>query len=160
MRRVALRKRGLSRADYLALKQMFRRAVMIRAGAQVEFDGRHEHWSGACVKCLRTRYLQVSHIESVGSAPALEFDFDNVLAMCLRCHLYWWHRGGHGPEEWLRARIGNVARDLLIFRAKTARRPDLAAILVAVRMDVRARVHPDMWAEFEARDLESRRARS
>ena len=49
---------------------------------------------GKCLwpDCGKTASLQASHIYSRGAHPATRWDLANGFALCLRHHLYGWHR--------------------------------------------------------------------
>ena len=36
----------------------------------------------------------------------MQFDVDNVKALCLGCHLYWWHRSPIEAQEWAKKTLG------------------------------------------------------
>lgn len=55
---------------------------------------------GKCQKCGKTTSLQCSHVNSVGAYPALRFDPFNAIALCHRCHIYWWHKEPLEASEW------------------------------------------------------------
>lgn len=57
---------------------------------------------GKCRKCGSTKSLQCSHIRSIGAYKYLEFEPQNAIALCLRCHLYWWHKEPIDASKWFR----------------------------------------------------------
>jgi len=51
--------------------------------------------------------LHAAHIRSKGAQPALRFRLENVILLCGRCHVYWWHGTDPGPVwEWARQELG------------------------------------------------------
>lgn len=69
-----------------------------------------------CLKCGGSQDLQVSHIESVGRWKKLEYDTDNAIILCLRDHLYWWHKEIRAANEWLETVIPKAQLDRLKMR--------------------------------------------
>lgn len=57
---------------------------------------------GKCMRCGKTTSLQCSHIRSVGAYKYLEFEPQNAIALCLKCHLYWWHKEIQDATDWFR----------------------------------------------------------
>lgn len=52
-----------------------------------------------CAKCgnlVGGVNSQKSHVKSVGAYPHLEFDLKNMILLCYRDHIMWWH---HEPTE-------------------------------------------------------------
>lgn len=54
-----------------------------------------------CLYCGGTNTLQLSHIYPKGSYRRMEYDPMNVKLLCMRHHLYWWHRNPVEAKEWL-----------------------------------------------------------
>jgi len=109
----------------------------------VELDGlvrslvlaRDKH---ACVKCGAggpNVVLQASHILSKGPASRIRFDTHNVLTMCLRCHIYWWHKEPTAAYEWLEQKYPGRLAELRIMAA-TAPRVDMPMLLLCLRQEV------------------------
>ncbi len=55
-----------------------------------------------CRRCGTTEKLQASHIYSVGSWKKLEYDTDNIILLCYRCHFHWWHKEPLAAAEWIK----------------------------------------------------------
>jgi 5-methylcytosine-specific restriction endonuclease McrA len=51
-----------------------------------------------CVKCGKESTLQLSHVVGRRSM-ALRWDLKNLKTLCMRCHLYWWHK--EPMESWM-----------------------------------------------------------
>jgi hypothetical protein len=66
----------------------------------------------ACLKCGNPEF-QMSHIYSVGAHKRMEYDPDNVKALCVRHHLYWWHKEPIEAHEWLKTVIPKERLDRL-----------------------------------------------
>ena len=48
--------------------------------------------SQRCSRCFKLyERMECSHVLSIGAYPALRFDIFNVLPMCSRHHIWWWH---------------------------------------------------------------------
>lgn len=124
MRRIARRRAGMTRGQRLELRDLHRQVVMVRAGAvRMEHEtGTGSGWYGRCERCSSMRWLQCAHIESVGRAKHMEYDVDNALALCVGCHLFWWHRATPAEvEQWLVRHIGDARRATLRLRAVACR---------------------------------------
>lgn len=75
-----------------------------------------------CRRCGRIDQLQASHIWPKGSHQKMRFDPDNVLILCEKCHLFWWHRNPIEAHEWLRIVLPNAVYDRLKLRSQYADR--------------------------------------
>lgn len=54
-----------------------------------------------CEACGTSHQLEVHHITPVSVDPSKELDFDNLITLCVRCHLVFGHLGCfqcHNPE--------------------------------------------------------------
>lgn len=54
----------------------------------------------ACLRCGKPNF-QMSHIYPKGRYGSMEFDPENIKALCVGCHLYWWHKNPIEAWEWL-----------------------------------------------------------
>ena len=79
----------LTKSEKKEIKRLLRELVVARDGEK-------------CLRCGRTDTLQMSHIYSVGQEKKLEYDEDNLKLLCLRCHLYWWHKEPLEASEWIK----------------------------------------------------------
>lgn len=59
-----------------------------------------------CLRCGKTKNLHASHIYPKGKYRKMQFDVDNVKALCLGCHLYWWHKSPIEAKEWAEKTLG------------------------------------------------------
>lgn len=57
-----------------------------------------------CLRCQK-REWQLSHIYPKGKHRKMEFDPDNVKALCYACHIHWWHKNPIEAHEWLAVTI-------------------------------------------------------
>lgn len=80
---------------------------------------------GYCQKCGKSfEKLDCSHIKSVGAYPNLRFDIMNVIAMCSRCHLWWWHEEPTESGGWFKNKFPGryaylqLAKNRLVKRTK------------------------------------------
>lgn len=64
---------------------------------------------GACKRCGKTTNLQCSHIKSVGAHPKLQFNPANAMALCHRCHIYWWHKEPTEAAEWFKTKFPEIS---------------------------------------------------
>jgi 5-methylcytosine-specific restriction endonuclease McrA len=123
------------------LDAMHREAVMLRANASLFTDEGKKQWLGECEKCRKLRWLQVSHIEPKGRVPHLRWDVENAVALCVGCHLFWWHKHPREAEEWITAHLGAERRAKLAMRARVrGGRPDfMTTKLYLASVRIRAR---------------------
>ena len=88
---------------------------------------------GICQRCCfsTVRYLQCSHIRSKKAHPRLEFDLDNALSMCQKCHIYWWHKEPYEAIEWLEKEFPDQAKRLRekVLNEISLPKPDLEGLL-------------------------------
>ena len=66
-----------------------------------------------CLRCSKTNNLHASHIYPKGKYRKMQFDTDNVKALCLGCHLYWWHKHPIEAKEWAIKALGRARRNRL-----------------------------------------------
>jgi hypothetical protein len=84
-----------------------------------------------CRKCGGTQrsgnrgsILQAAHIYPKGTYRDMQHDPDNVVAMCLKDHLYWWHKHPIEAAEWAKAELGPVVWARLQIMSQTPRKVD------------------------------------
>lgn len=64
-----------------------------------------------CLKCEKLKPLQAAHILAKGSHPSIRYDLDNVIGLCLACHIFWSHRDPVGFVDWIEAKFpGRIDR--------------------------------------------------
>ena len=61
----------------------------------------------------------MSHIYSVGAYKKLEYDEDNIKPLCIRCHLYWWHKNPMDAKDWIETVIPKERLQRLKLRAQS-----------------------------------------
>ena len=71
----------------------------------------------ACLRCGNTENLQLSHIYPRGTYKRLEFDPDNVKLLCLKDHLFWWHRNPIEAKNWIETVISKKRLEKLKLRS-------------------------------------------
>jgi len=59
-----------------------------------------------CLRCSKANNLHASHIYPKGKYRKMQFDVENVKALCLGCHLYWWHKHPIEAKEWAEKALG------------------------------------------------------
>ena len=59
-----------------------------------------------CLRCGKSDRLHASHIYPKGKYRKMQFNTDNVKALCLGCHLYWWHKHPIAAQEWAKKTLG------------------------------------------------------
>ena len=72
-----------------------------------------------CLKCGKTENLHASHIYPRGKYPKMQFNTNNVKALCLGCHLYWWHKHPIEAREWAEKALGEDRLDKLKKQSNT-----------------------------------------
>lgn len=72
-----------------------------------------------CLRCGKDQNLHASHIYPRGKYPKMQFNTDNVKALCLGCHLYWWHKHPIEAKEWAEKVLGVDRLDKLKKQANT-----------------------------------------
>lgn len=78
---------------------------------------------GSCLRCRKTPF-QMSHIFPKGRYRSMEFDPDNVKALCWSCH-WWWHKSPLEAHEFLSRIMSKERLDRLRLASQTARKVDL-----------------------------------
>lgn len=72
---------------------------------QVEFNDMATKGK-SCAKCARPyERMECSHVLSIGAYPNLRFDIINVLPLCSRDHIWWWHDVPTESGEWFRKKF-------------------------------------------------------
>ena len=72
-----------------------------------------------CLRCGSPERLQASHIYPKGRYRKMEFNVDNLKALCVGCHLYWWHKNPIEAKEWAEKTLGKVRLNRLKKEANT-----------------------------------------
>ena len=72
-----------------------------------------------CLRCGKADRLHASHIYPRGKYPKMQFNVDNVKALCLGCHLYWWHKRPVEAKEWAEKTLGKARLNRLKKQANT-----------------------------------------
>ncbi len=60
-----------------------------------------------CLYCGKTTHLQMSHIFPRGEYPWMTYILDNVKTLCMRHHLFWWHKNPISAYLWLIKTLGS-----------------------------------------------------
>ena len=72
-----------------------------------------------CLRCGKSDRLHASHIYPKGKFRKMQFNVDNVKALCLGCHLYWWHKHPIEAKEWAEKTLGKARLNRLKKQANT-----------------------------------------
>ena len=59
-----------------------------------------------CLRCGKSGNLHASHIYPKGKYRKMQFNVENVKALCLACHLYWWHKSPIEAKDWAEKVLG------------------------------------------------------
>ena len=78
-----------------------------------------------CLRCGKTNNLHASHIYPKGKYRKMQFDVNNVKALCLGCHLYWWHKSPIEAKEWAEKTLGKKRLNKLKKQANTVNKNKL-----------------------------------
>lgn len=105
------------------LKGLIREHVIANAGYQCEF-------------CGSTTNLQAAHILSVGAHKRLEFEPYNILCLCLKDHLYGWHKDPGKYHRWLEEKFPG-RYDRLLIASRCAPKVDVKLLLTVWRSNER-----------------------
>lgn len=87
---------------------------------------------GCCVKCGETRTLQAAHILPKGHYPRLRYLFENILTLCLKCHIFGCHKDPLEFSHWLEEKFPGLEERLRI-SAATAPKVDLKSLVIVLR---------------------------
>jgi 5-methylcytosine-specific restriction endonuclease McrA len=71
-----------------------------------------------CLRCGNPKW-QLSHIYPKGRYRRMEFEPENVKALCYACHLNWWHKNPIEAHEWLRLIYSKEKLDRLKLMSNT-----------------------------------------
>lgn len=71
-----------------------------------------------CLRCGNPEF-QASHIYPKGTYRKLEFDSKNILALCYRCHIHWWHKDVKVAVKWFEQTFPDLDKYLLL-RSQTS----------------------------------------
>lgn len=96
VRAKARKRAGMSAAQHRDLKELHRRAVMVRAGA-LRIASCNQHpaaWLGRCARCRQPGRVFCCHILPVGQYPNSQYEPANAFAGCDDCHMDVWHEVG------------------------------------------------------------------
>jgi len=87
------------------LKSLIRQFILLRDGEK-------------CRRCGTSEKLQCSHIYSVGAYKKLEFDTDNIVILCFKCHFLFWHKEPLAASEWIKTVVDKKILDRLKLRSQ------------------------------------------
>lgn len=87
-----------------------------------------------CLKCNDVKPLHAAHILSKGAHPGLRHDLENVIGLCMKCHIFWSHRDPVGFTDWIEenfpGRISRLKASSLHYRKNDLK--ELACVLKAI----------------------------
>ena len=95
----------MTKAQKTKLNKLVREYVMLR--------------DRCCLKCGKATNLQASHIYPKGKYRKMQFDVENVKALCLGCHLYWWLKHPLEAAKWLESTLDKARLKRLKKQANT-----------------------------------------
>lgn len=100
-------------------------------------DGHRCRW---CGRRPPEVVLQAAHIKSRGAHPSLAWHLDNVLSLCLRCHLYRWHKEPQEAAAWAAKNLPPAVLAKLDLAARMNGRrggSHLALVRIALEQDMK-----------------------
>jgi 5-methylcytosine-specific restriction endonuclease McrA len=95
----------------------------------------------ACVRCAAVEgkaTLQSAHVRSKGKGKRIRFEPDNLMTLCVGCHIFWWHKSPHEAVEWFSAKYPGRYERLLVAE-RCAPKVDLKLLLVIWRKEMQQR---------------------
>lgn len=72
-----------------------------------------------CLRCSKPQF-QASHIYPKGRYRKLEFDSQNIIALCYSCHIHFWHKNPIEAHDWLKQTLPKDWLDKLKLRSQTS----------------------------------------
>jgi 5-methylcytosine-specific restriction endonuclease McrA len=85
-----------------------------------------------CLKCNRRVDLQAAHILGKGANPAMRYELENVIGLCLRCHIFWGHKDPIAFTDWVEQMFpGRIAK--LKLAAAQYRKIDLRELICVLK---------------------------
>lgn len=109
---------------------------MLRGNAVLFESGGRRSWRGPCDCCGKKRWLQCAHLLSVGAHPRMRYDPDNGRPLCVRCHLFGWHKDPTFANDYIARRGLASIMHTLRMRERVARRSDPELSLLGLRLEV------------------------
>jgi hypothetical protein len=91
-----------------------------------------------CCRCERSSpevVIQDAHVYSKGRDTRLRWVLINHLALCLGCHLYWWHKQPLEAYEWFRQKYPERYEQLQVWRSIMPK-TDMQELLIGLRLEV------------------------
>jgi 5-methylcytosine-specific restriction endonuclease McrA len=93
-----------------------------------------------CRRCGNVTGLQASHVYGKGAHPSLRWDPDNVKLLCVRCHLYWWHRDTATAMRWWEGTVAADVAERLRRAAYQGTHGRLDKVLTGIALEQRLRL--------------------
>lgn len=81
-----------------------------------------------CIKCGTTYTLETSHVFSKGAYRALQYDLNNVIALCHNCHHNFWHKYPHDALDWFIKKYPDRIEYLIEKKNNLVKLPEYSAI--------------------------------
>ena len=114
--RKAIKRKTDKRKQMQELDLLVREYVFERAGHR-------------CERCGGDNVLQASHILSKGVHQRMRFEPHNLVALCRKCHIFWWHKSPLEAAQWLNEKWPTRYQELLIMD-RTCAKPDVKDLIV------------------------------
>ena len=80
---------------------------------------------GICARCgvrAPNKTMHCSHVKSVGAYPSLQLDIKNVLCLCHKDHIYWWHKEPTEAGKWFENKFPEEAAYLEVAKNNTIKK--------------------------------------
>ena len=88
-----------------------------------------------CLKCGGVKTLCASHIYPKGTHRKMEFDLDNVITLCYRHHIHWWHKHPIEAAEWIKITIPKARYERLKLRSQVIDKTPLDYNLIKLDLE-------------------------
>jgi len=113
---MAIQKKIKQRVSEALLKKLRMVAVMKR--------------DGGCLKCGRQDTCAPSHIYPQGTHRRMKWDLDNVIALCYKHHIHWWHKNPLEAAAWIKTALpaDRLTRLKKMSQDKNLPKPDLLKV--------------------------------
>lgn len=89
-----------------------------------------------CLRCTKPDF-QASHIFPKGTYRRMEFEPDNIIALCYACHIHWWHKNPFEAKDWLEFAIDpERLKKLNLMRQTGAGTTDYKLLKIALNLEL------------------------
>ncbi len=76
-----------------------------------------------CGKKLEKNNCHASHIMPVSAGIQWAYDVENIITLCFRCHIMFWHKNPLEANEWLKKEYPNIYKKIQVKKTVYKPRP-------------------------------------